>query len=206
MDIYCSCWYTRWVEASATSFLHLFYFALRNLYAPSMTFCSECGAQAPAGSFCSGCGTRLPFTNSPLETASFNTGTAYLPETTGAGNTGPFMSFSPPYQIPSFPPTTAAPSGYSPPSASNTALLDAWGQRTEAFNKLAASIFIALDQSCDPKGTRALEPSKIDRIDEICGTSTPCNYDGPPCNYDGLYAVYCASRTPMPSCRIVILL
>jgi hypothetical protein len=69
------------------------------------------------------------------------------------------------------------PPAYQQEQHSPTALIDPKGQVTPAFYHLASELFVKLDDSIDPKGTRALEPSKIAEFRRMNGKSIPQHFE-----------------------------
>lgn len=126
----------------------------------SSTFAASPGSNAAPRSF-------------PDATPGSNFVPASAPVPAAAGNNAGYSNAD--YGSPPPPPSHTSPPP--PPPSQNTVLIDAYGQRTTAFNQLAASLFIALDQSVEPKGSRGLEPSKMVQWRTIGRKSIPEYYE-----------------------------
>jgi len=74
------------------------------------------------------------------------------------------------------PPQPSQPPPYTEQEESITALIGSQGQLMPAFHHIASELFIALDQSIEPKGTRGLEPSKMTAFRQMGGKSIPQYY------------------------------
>ncbi|KAF7976312.1 hypothetical protein HWV62_7021 [Athelia sp. TMB] len=124
-----------------------------------MVFCSQCGAQGE-GRFCAQCG-------SPLVSHSSSQSSLGDPPAMASGSRpGPYTQGSS-GAVPSRP---AQPP---PPPESFTALIGSQGQLMPAFHHIASEIFIKLDQTYEPKGSRGLEPNKITQFKKLGGKKIP---------------------------------
>ncbi|KAI5481278.1 hypothetical protein MNV49_004900 [Pseudohyphozyma bogoriensis] len=105
-----------------------------------MSPCSACGVAPVSGAyFCHMCGTKLPIDGG---------------RTTAAARAPPPLPPRPATQV-----QTQA-EVHPDPYASNK-MLDAQGNRLPAFYNLAHALFVALDNAVEPRGTRAIELSKM---------------------------------------------
>jgi len=87
------------------------------------------------------------------------------------------------------------------PQESFTALIGSQGQLMPAFYHIASELFIKLDQTYEPKGTRGLEPSKIVQWRKLGGQSIPPYFESHiiPVYYDTIGA----ERVPGQSAAIL---
>jgi hypothetical protein len=119
--------------------------------------CSQCGPQSQ-GRFCSQCGTPL---------ADISQGS---PGTANPSPNTPSVNWGAPHQhsYPQLPPQQ---------QESFTALIGSQGQLMPAFYHIVSELFIALDQSIEPRGTRGIEACKMAAFRRMGGKSIPQYYE-----------------------------
>ncbi|KZP11972.1 hypothetical protein FIBSPDRAFT_171883 [Athelia psychrophila] len=124
-----------------------------------MVFCSSCGAQGE-GRFCAQCG-------SPLATQARGNSQSSSTDSPATGSTS--GSRPPPQTQGSSGAVPSRPAQPPQPQESYTALVGSQGQLMPAFHHIASEIFIKLDQTYEPKGSRGLEPNKLTQFKKLAG-------------------------------------
>ena len=135
------------------------------LLTTNMVFCSQCGTQGQ-GRFCAECGAALSGSGDAPTSGS-------SAPTTGSSNPTSGSTSS------SLAPATAGGGWARPPQPqeSFTALIGSQGQLMPAFFHIASELFIALDQSIEPRGSRGIEANKMLEFRKMSGKSIPPYYE-----------------------------
>lgn len=145
-----------------------------------MVFCSQCGARGE-GRFCAQCGSPLV---SPDNSQSSSTQSQSIdsPATSSSGLRPGLQTQGSSGAVPS---RLAMPLQ---PLESFTALIGSQGQLMPAFHHIASELFIKLDQTYEPKGSRGLEPNKITEYRKFARKTIPPYFES------HVLPVYCKHR------------
>lgn len=153
-----------------------------------MVFCSQCGTQGQ-GRFCAQCGAALasggaaPTSGSSAPTSGSTSPSSPAPATAGG-------SWARPPQQQQAPPAQ--------PQESFTALIGSRGQLMPAFFHIASELFIALDQSIEPRGSRGIEANKMLEFRKMSGKSVPPYYE------THVLPIYCKCMGCLLSCLLFL--